>query len=209
MDRVLTMFGLQGVYYMLHAIHNAAIVHVTAVDVLMTLCAFEHISTFPTNYLAIQLCVALHVYHVLLYWRKFRADDWLHHTLMVGVALPIGGLLPSGTLLGYSLFFTTGLPGCIDYLLLFCTRNGYLERDVEKRVNAALNVWVRSPGCVSQAALTLAYLSMHTAASSPWFIAGALCTAALNYWNGQYFMEQVVSDYARRDALTLRTRVDT
>ena len=42
-----------------------------------------------------------------------------HHILMIGIALPIGWFVDSKSLLGYSLFFTTGLPGGIDYFLLF------------------------------------------------------------------------------------------
>jgi hypothetical protein len=115
---------------------------------------------------------------------------------MIGIALPIGGLLPSGTLLGYSLFFTTGLPGGIDYTMMFLTRNNFLERDTEKYINTYLQTWIRSPGCVSHATYTLAFLSTH--AFSRLEQIGILIVAGLNYWNGQYFMEQVLLDAGAR-----------
>jgi hypothetical protein len=192
------MFGFQNIYYLLHSIHNALIVAACLPDVLITLFDFGAVGVYAANLHAAQLVVALHLYHIWVYRHKFRYDDWLHHGLMIGVALPIGMSLPAGTLLGYSLFFTTGLPGGIDYAMLFMNRNGWLDRSVEKRVNTWLNTWIRSPGCVSQAAFTLAYLSSNSPYVSWWMILGGILTAALNYWNGQYFMRQVVEDYGRR-----------
>lgn len=197
-DRVITRAGLQNPYYAVHALHNAAIVATTAGDVTAT---FRHIAApaglaaFTNNILAIQLCFALHIYHTIAYWRKFRFDDWLHHVLMVAVALPIGCIYESRTLVGYSLFFTTGLPGGIDYACLFAVRNGWMGRLTEKRINEVLNVWIRSPGCVSQAAFTAAYVAAFSDGTA--VAALPLIPALLNYWNGQYFMGQVVRDLAR------------
>jgi hypothetical protein len=203
-DRLLTAARLEGVYYLLHAIHNGLVTWSTGPEVWGTFVAPSVAAAAPNNYHALSLVFALHFYHIALYWRKFRFDDWLHHALMIGVALPIGAVVPAGTLLGFSLFFTTGLPGGIDYALLFLTRNGWLARASEKRVNAWLAVWVRSPGCVAQAALTLASIGPHLAAAGlaaqPAALA-AFVTAVLNYWNGQYFMEQVVRDAASRHVL--------
>lgn len=191
-DYVLTKFKFEGVYYFNHAIHNSLIVYSTFPDVLLTLTKFGSMSEFPTNVLALQLCFALHFYHIAFYWRKFRGDDWLHHVLMIGIALPIGGFFNGGPLLGYNLFFTTGLPGGLDYFLLFFCRNGLIGRDLEKRINAFLHVWIRSPGCASHAGFVLAHLFM-----SPYEFYkcyGSLIVAFLTYWNGQYFMQQVVYD---------------
>ena len=191
---------LEGVYYALHAIHNALIVYTTVPEVWFTMTDFLHAMRAAPNLYALQICYALHFYHVICYWRKFRFDDYLHHILMIGVALPIGGLLPSGTLLGFSLFFTTGLPGGIDYFLLFLTRNDWLDRDVEKRVNAHLNVWIRAPGCIANAVYTVAYLSLQPVQYDLFFYGGC-ATAILTFWNGLYFMQQVVVDAAKRNLI--------
>lgn len=192
------LMNLEGKYYAVHALHNAAIVWSTGPEVLQTLTDFSSVAAAPTNFHALQLCFALHFYHIAKYYKKFRADDWLHHILMIGIALPIGGVVHGGTLLGYSLFFTTGLPGGIDYVLLFLTRNGWLHRDIEKRANVWMNVWIRSPGTASLAALVLAHASTQTHALTPWNYGAAVVTAALNFWNGQYFMQQVVLDAGQR-----------
>jgi hypothetical protein len=197
-DRILTFVRLQSVYYFLHAVHNGFIVYYTWPDVYKTLTDFNSVASVEPNYFALELVFALHFYHIALYYSKFRFDDWLHHVLMIGVALPIGGVLPSGTLLGFSLFFTTGLPGGIDYFLLFLTRNNWLRRETEKRINSWLAVWIRSPGCTAHAALTTAFLSIQKPSDAyPWYFSTlGYVTALLNYWNGQYFMDQVVQDAA-------------
>jgi hypothetical protein len=197
-DSAITKLGLEGVYYAVHTIHNAGIVYLTAPEVYRTLTDFGSVATAPTNYFAAEIVFALHLYHCVYYWRKFRFDDWLHHILMIGVALPIGIAVPSGTLLGFSLFFTTGLPGGIDYFLLFLTRNFWINRLTEKRVNAWLATWIRAPGCVAQAALTLALLSTQNTASAPNYVWLAYLTAGLNYWNGMYFASQVLYDAGTR-----------
>jgi hypothetical protein len=193
-DLILSRYTqLEGIYYLLHSIHNAGIVYLTGSEVVNSLTNFNYILNGTKNLIALQLVVALHMYHIMLYFRKLRFDDWLHHILMIGVALPIGGYVDSKSLLGYSLFFTTGLPGGIDYFLLFLTRNNLFNRNREKEINAWLNTWIRSPGCISHATLTVLLTSTNfESLSFTWFC--GILVAALTYWNGQYFMRQVVEN---------------
>ena len=191
-DRVLTYRKVQGVYYLLHALHNAWIVALTGGDVIRCISQATNgeanwVANGEANWVAIQLCCALHLYHTLVYWKTFRFDDWLHHGLMFGVALPVSLGLGTQSLVGPTFFFTTGLPGGIDYALLALVKNGYMDRLLEKRINTFLNVWIRSPGCILVALLGMA--------SQP-FGLGTLAPL-ITFWNGQYFMEQVVENYAR------------
>lgn len=193
-DRALSRYtNLDGIYYLLHSIHNGAIIYLTGEEVFKTLTDFNYMLLSPKNMLALEFVFALHLYHLVIYWRKFRMDDWLHHILMIGIALPIGWLANSRSLLGYSLFFTTGLPGGIDYMLLFLNRNNWLNRNTEKVINAWLNTWIRSPGCISHATLTLMLISVETTLFSRMWWYGIIC-ATLTFWNGQYFMRQVVEN---------------
>lgn len=194
LDTALQFFKFEGAYYGVHAFHNALIVGITWSDVVKTFTEFDRIDMVSPNADAIQLCFALHLYHCLVYWQKFRFDDWLHHGLMIGIALPLGCIFPSATLVGFNLFFTTGLPGGIDYALLFCVRNGWMDRLTEKEVNRWIQVWIRSPGCQWQFALNVAYVF---GLYGPWYVKMiGMLPAVLTYWNGQYFMDQVVADYA-------------
>jgi hypothetical protein len=200
LDTLFFYAKMEGRYYAVHALHNAAITVFTAPQVYQTLTDFPHVQDLATPTIASEFIVALHVYHAVMYFRKLRFDDWLHHALMIGVALPLGLCSPPGSLMGYSLFFTTGLPGGIDYVLLTAVRNGWLDSAVEKRTNAAIQVWIRSPGCVSFAAFVCAFLTSQHEVTWVYWIA-ALLTAALNYWNGQHFAAQVVYDVGKRQLL--------
>jgi len=201
-DRVLTHYKVQGVYYLLHALHNGLIVAATWPDVVHTLTDIQHLSHYSTNWLAIQLCCALHVYHTALYWRTFRFDDWLHHGLMIGIALPLSSYFETHSLLGMTLFFTTGLPGGIDYTMLALGKNGYMDRMTEKRINAFLNVWIRSPGCVAVAVLGYAHASPE---GSTWQALANSVSGLLTFWNGQYFMRQVVENNITLKIESLKT----
>ena len=194
-DRALMLMRFNRQYYAVHALHNIGIVALTVYDLKATLTQFYEIPYLPTNLSAICLCYALHLYHCVIYWRSFHSDDWLHHGLMIGFALPLGSSVAAGPLMGFSLFFTTGLPGTISYAALFAEKNGWISCTTSKRLNANANVWIRSPGCAAQAALTLATI-LSNRTTTYWELVVGLCTAGLNYWNGQYFMQQVVRSAA-------------
>jgi hypothetical protein len=193
-DRGLSRYtAFDGIYYLIHSLHNAAIVVLTGEEVFRSITDFTYVQNSPKNILALQFVFALHLYHLIVYWKKFRYDDWLHHLLMIGIALPIGWITESNSLLGYSLFFTTGLPGGIDYFLLFLTRNYWMSRETEKKVNAYLNTWIRSPGCISHATLSVLLISAKTTSYSfEWFL--GIIASILTFWNGQYFMRQVIEN---------------
>ena len=110
---------------------------------------------------------------------------------MIGVAMPLGSLVRAGPMMGCNLFFTTGLPGAISYGLLFCERNGIIETATVKHYNAATNLWVRAPGCVAHATLSVSYVLLATNLTA-FEIASALLIAAITVWNGLYFMEQAL-----------------
>jgi hypothetical protein len=192
-DAALSAFRVKGAYYATHAIHNSAVAFLTFPDVIHTFTQFNQIGEYPINYNAIALVFALHFYHIAMYFRNFKTDDWLHHILMIFVAMPIGLLVESGSLIGYSLFFTTGLPSILDYILLVGVRNGWLHPLTEKRVNHQLQLWLRAPGAVSHATLTVAYILTQGGGLGLIWI-----PPFLTYWNGLYFADQVIVDHARR-----------
>lgn len=191
LDRTIQRSGYQKPYFAVHVLHNAALVAVTAQDVLVSFTDFAGLSAYPITWAAVYLCYALHFYHCLLYWRTFHRDDWLHHGLMIGGALPLGCSVSAGPLMGMNLFFTTGLPGGVSYALLFAEKNGMISRAASRRWNARINLWLRSPGCLANATMIL--VSILSTPATPWQMFVAVAVAALTAWNGQYFMEQVVA----------------
>jgi len=116
---------------------------------------------------------------------------------MVGVTLPLTELVPQSHLIGHCLFFTTGLPGLIDYFMLFLTRNNLMSKNLEKRINSKINLWLRCPGCVMNVALCMSNVATNYNQLSYVQLIGTGIIMSTVYWNGIYFMNQVVVDNAK------------
>lgn len=198
-DRFLAKKNIEGRYYFLHSINNAVITYCTYPSVLYS---YAHITTFynyERSIIAPILTGSLHTYHIIEYKHKFTYYDYLHHTIMCFVALPFGLYINSGSLFDHSLFYTTGLPGMIDYFLLFLVRNDKIKKITEKKFNNYINLWIRCPGCISTAVLSMVafcYAPDNTFSLKERII--VLLTAFIVFWNGIYFMNLVVVDYAQQ-----------
>jgi hypothetical protein len=187
----------EGKYYLIHGVNNALIVYLTFGDIVSTFSDFNNILTTNVSTLPSIITYSLHAYHIAVYYKKFTFDDWLHHMLM-GAALTAAHQLDSGRrLINYSLFFTTGLPGMIDYFLLFLVKNNKMESIDEKKINNYINLWLRSPGCISHATITFLVYIIHkeTLLAGRLYQLGYLFTSSMTYWNGIYFMNKVVISY--------------
>lgn len=192
LDRRIEYAGFQKPYYAVHALHNVGIVALTAPDVYRSFVHFGTVTDYPLSWWAIYICVALHAYHIVQYLPSLRFDDWLHHGLMIGIAIPLGLNAPAGGLFGANLFFTTGLPGLISYSLLFAERNRLMDKPRVQALNALTNLWIRAPGCVSIATLILTVVLSSPSVTGFQQAAGTI-VAVLTAWNGLYFMEQALS----------------
>ena len=196
---------IEGRYYMNHFICNMIIVYHTFS------CMIN--SYYPTNtntcdiyslnYCRELIC-GLHLYHIIWYYNNLRRDDWIHHILMIGIVIPITYIAGPEyhNLLGHGIFFITGLPGSIDYLLLFLVRNNVIDRIIEKRINCIINQWIRCPGCISTCSLLLYHSNIQssdqgTLQSKNYKYIGIYTMFIIIYWNGVYFMNQVVEDYIK------------
>lgn len=186
----------EGKYYFIHALNNALIVYLTYGDLVLTFTEFDSVLVNHINILPSIVTYSLHIYHTFVYYHKFKFDDWLHHILM-GAALFTAHQFRTGRLINYSLFFTTGLPGMIDYFLLFLVKNNKMKSLSEKKINSWINLWIRSPGCVSHAVLTLLVYNIYskTLLNSAFEKFGYIFTAVITFWNGIYFMNKVIISY--------------
>lgn len=184
---------LKGRYYIVHSLANAAIVALSIQDVISIYKnPYASMDESTTALWSSSITYSVHFYHFASYYKTFRFDDWLHHILMIFVALPLAGYFGSLKLLSHSLFYTTGLPGMIDYALLSLVRNNKIQRFTEKSVNRLLNIMIRCPGCVIHSYLTLLLVQEVTTPVEQYI---GVITGLLVYWNGVYFMDQVVGNY--------------
>ena len=195
-DYLLNVFSIEGRYYINHFIGNMLIVYNTLYCVSNSYNYKDYDQDNKCDYNSIDLSrniiYALHFYHVIWYFNKLRKDDWIHHIIMVLVALPLSHFSDKYNIIGHSFFFTTGLPGGIDYLLLFLVRNNIINKMIEKKINRGLNLWIRCPGCIA----TVVLIFINSKQLSYIISIGSYILMIALYWNGIYFMEQSVSNYA-------------
>lgn len=192
-DKYITDNNIKGAYYFNHFIINSLITYFCYNDVILCYTDFNNILNNPINFYSIYLTFSLHFYHVIMYYQKFVFDDWLHHIIMVFFSLPMSFYFNCGQIMGHSLFFMTGLPGGINYFLLFLQRNNLIEKQTQKYYNYHLNLWIRMPGCMATTTLTLLYLNLFVTDIIGIFL--SLFISLSHYWNGIYFTEQVVRNY--------------
>ena len=186
---------IRGKYYFNHFINNIYIVYLTLPDVINTYTNFDKILDYPVNYEPALSTIALHSYHIVNYYDRLRIIDWMHHILMVVFAVPVGISANSGSLLGHSLFYLTGLPGAIDYILLFLAKNNYIENLVEKKINSKINIWLRCPGCIAHSTICMLSYFSNNINYTLYDKASIIFTSLLVFLNGIYFMKEVLVNY--------------
>jgi hypothetical protein len=143
-------------------------------------------------YQGLNITVALHFYHVL-FFEKLSPIDWLHHILMISIAIgsyycPTSVIVTTNGLL----FFLNGLPGAIDYFILTLVKYDLMHPIQEKELNSYLNIWIRSPGVIIGAHNM--YLTTVYANYKPNIFMKTLIMSIL-VWNAQYFTYRVVGNY--------------
>ena len=88
---------------------------------------------------------SVHLYHMVAF-RDLTSADYFHHLLFIPTIGLTGQLLPWGALGNWQAFFISGLPGGLDYFMLFLIKEGKMDKMKEKHYNANLNIWCRMPG---------------------------------------------------------------
>lgn len=182
-------------WFILHVIGNAFVVYHTWSDL-------SHLITNPIasfsrepHYEALNITVAIHFYHAL-FFSNLVAIDWIHHILMISIA--IGSYFcPSPVIITTNglLFFLNGLPGGLDYLLLSLVKYEWIRPIREKELNSYLNIWVRSPG-VLIGTYNMFLTTVYANYKPHWSTAILVLTILI--WNAQYFTYRVVGNYFAR-----------
>eukprot|EP01102_Stenamoeba_stenopodia_P007982 TRINITY_DN2258_c0_g1_i6.p1 TRINITY_DN2258_c0_g1~~TRINITY_DN2258_c0_g1_i6.p1 ORF type:complete len:277 (+),score=37.00 TRINITY_DN2258_c0_g1_i6:191-1021(+) len=158
--------------------------------------------------------LALHLFHIA-FFRPLPMVDWIHHGVMIIVMLPLAYSLHPGPLLGHGAFFSSGLPGGIDYVMLVMVKNGLMQSLTEKRINTSIQMWIRCPGCIIHSVLTwTSYCETYKREqlgerdllpgtllpdSTKAFFIPVFVVMVTFLWNGIYFLERVVSNYAVKE----------
>lgn len=143
---------------------------------------------------ALYTAVLLHVYHVVFFTKHLTYNDYIHHGFMLGISGPLSLLYPN-RLVVMGLWFMSGLPGMIDYFLLWCVKMKWLDTITEKYIYTFITMFVRSPGC-----LFSCFIAIPSLINPSWtggYVAMVL-NAMLTFWNGQYYAMLTCSDYGSK-----------
>ena len=196
LDRIaLIPARLRGRYQIIHCLGNIVVAGLAWEDAAN---AFVHPSSAlhgDSDLSPYIVALAIHVYHVLAF-RPLTHEEWKHHLLMVFVPLPIVIWFRAGRLSSLSVFAACGAPGAICYGAIGLRKNGVLSRLTEKRINAAVNTWFRSPLVTIAGYVVFVAIWDHptrTFGRTP--AAMGTSIAILMFWNGQFYGRQVVENY--------------
>jgi hypothetical protein len=175
----------------IHCLVNAVLTGLTAND------AWSHLVEplnphGTTGVFPLLLMFLLHVYHALCY--PCGPLDYTHHLVMCSLlTVPIYTAQPDFiAYTNYVTFFICGLPGGIDYALMYLVYTDRLAAQTEKRINSWLNMYLRAPGILSAA-----FLAWIRWTAGDLSTAYALPTVVILGWNAQYFSRAVCISYGR------------
>jgi hypothetical protein len=181
-------------WFILHTAGNACVAIFSTVDLYrvvtdpLNVLKEKEASHIPTGFV-----LAIHAYHVCGF-SNLNWVDWVHHGLMVGLALPLVIISQYGPLMNYNNWFVCGVPGGLDYLMLTMVKLKMMEPLAEKRLNTLLNVWMRCPFLLFSSLFS--YLQFFLQEDLPnYVIAAKIGCMVLQTWNALYFTERVVGNY--------------
>jgi hypothetical protein len=145
LDKCIIFYNKNGRWFQLHFAINMLISILTISDVIDCFKNPEY--SYETNqyFISMSLALCLHIYHMVNF--KLTIMDIYHHIISCFLCTPLAAIYQKKGISSY-LFFNTGLPGGIDYLLLALVKNNYISSLKEKKINSYLNTYIRMPGGV-------------------------------------------------------------
>lgn len=182
-------------WFFVHAVCNFVIAGAATPDLILVLTNpdMAFVCGDALSVYILYFSLLLHVYHSVVFFEKLTSTDILHHSLMCGISGPLA-IAYSSRLSTAALWFLTGLPGAVDYTLLWLVKLGRVTRATERRAYLLLSMWIRSPGCIVCAYIgagTLLTLRLDALVAN-------VINVCLTVWNGQYFMMLTCRDFGRR-----------
>ena len=187
-------------WFFVHSLTNYFIAYYCINDIILCLNNINTcylISWNYNSYSAYYLSLLLHIYHLLFY--KVTKTDLIHHLTMCGIAGPLI-FYQNSIISSVSLFFMSGLPGMIDYFILFLVKIGKYDSLKQKQNYINISIWLRSPGCLLSVYLAIPGLIEYYKTSLFDFYI-LLIMAILVFWNGQYYLMKTVNDYIIKSTL--------
>lgn len=180
-------------YYFLHALVNLVVVILILPDVMRFLA--DPLAGLEGEYTdgPLAATVGLHMFHCVSQAKKLTAVDWAHHLVSNMLVSFLCFPFRYGPLMNWACFYVCGLPGGIDYALLFLVKQGVMTKAKEKSINRILNMWIRLPGIVAFVPFSYV-IHMAGRSSVPAYL--LVMQSLLNSFNAIYFADRVVANHA-------------
>lgn len=134
-----------------------------------------------------------HCYHMIIFYKYLKYDEWFHHIVWGLFLFPLMYIYSQTKLAVVAVWFLSGLPGGIDYFLLWLVKLRLLKKQIEKRVYLFITLFFRSPGC-----LLVVFIHLLFDNSSNIFeriIKYYLCILVI--LNSQYYTYVTIKDYTK------------
>lgn len=181
-------------YFFLHVFLNAWITYIVFNDAMNLILNPESGLDIDYSYSAIISTSAIssfHMYHYLCF-TNLSFDDYIHHLVSCLIVPAIGIILPTGRLPSLCNLGMCGIPGGIDYLLLFLVKYNIIDKLTEKNINRWLNLVIRWP-----IMYTMTYIFFLNINKINFYFYKILCSigAFLHVFNAIYYCEKVIGNY--------------
>ncbi len=180
------------IYFMAHFGLNMFCVYNCASSVYSLMNNPLHLVKVP-NTMAVYVFL-FHLYHILLCGNKIKSDELMHHCWVFTIC-PLM-CINYINLSNMGMFFLTGLPGGITYLLLSLKNMHFIKDITEKRISKHLNMWIRAPGCVlTSYIIYLNYVNDKFGKLSGFYKFGVYLCMVGTLVNGMYFASTIIESH--------------
>ena len=85
------------------------------------------------SYITFWFALVGHVYHMIFFYKKLKNAEWMHHIIMCLICGPLTYYIQS-ILSTVALLFLCGIPGLIDYFLLWLVKLKMVDTKFEKKM---------------------------------------------------------------------------
>lgn len=181
-------------WFLIHAVINSLVTYYNFWDTY--LCLTDPVKWCLTpmsqeSFFATNIAFTAHIYHMIIFYKYLKPEEWFHHLVMLsinGLSVYILGIKSQSA----STFFLCGLPGMIDYYLLWSVKMGLVDKKIQKDIYLYLTSFIRSPGATIISYSSLLALNE---VENYWLKLYYLLLISINFWNGQYYMMVYCKDY--------------
>ena len=181
-------------YFLLHFLFNMYIVYITFNTFIN--CLLNPFSIFDEDYnyystLSTISIMNFHMYHLVTHVEELSLETILHHIIGAIINPLITVYNPVGKLPVIHNIMLCGIPGGIDYLLLYFVKMNIIERMTEKKINRFLNLLVRWPFIFLSN-----YLILLNVYNNNFVIPLIIFVSIIiNNFNAIYFCDKVIGNY--------------